>query len=842
MDRYDKLHYLWATIATMHIPNALTLMSFCLHTVLLAFLLTLIYPRPSFAQQYLFSLQHINVEDGLPVRQVSDVAQDNDGFIWISSRLGVHRFDGYSYKTYTNAYLNLPDRNAAHIVIDRQNRLWYSKWRSLGQPLGGVLSLDADSLVSFINLPGRKLPVEDIYSVHALGACNQEMLVVMKSGILYDYSTGWEEICRWPTPVQGAFTALKTQDGNYWVGNDHNVFRVIRGQIQKVSSLPAPDPAFINGIFERNGVPVFETFVSGKYIYHTLEGGAIAPLRIKGESSENITKILQFHLEYTVYTKEDSLVVRDTLGKLLYSVAFPGGPSFIKKPPFIKNTFLGSQSHLWIVTRNGLLKLSRQPNPFTIINPGIGVPGILKDGEQLWLSGDPDYLMKDLARGTKLANPFSYPATCFLKDQRGHIMIGTRNGLFDYTPDSLLSSVSARLKPERFKRFLAGKQIRILFQNPLTGNYWLAGSRPDDNIGEGYIFSLDQGRIDRPLLPDSLLGAGIRARQFLKGPEGIWLVTNKGLFLLDASTETLVNHYSREDGLPFDDFNHLYRDTLGIFWLASRGGGLIRWDRKSNQFQQFTTEQGLSHNCLYAVVEDGYGVLWLPSDFGLMAFDKGAFTTKVYLPKDGIALEEFNFSSYFQDHDGTLYFGGPAGITSFHPLNLQKIEEDTVPLKLTQVRVLEPEEERFQDRTPEFLKTGKLQMHPGDEVLEISLALLDFRDPVQNQFAYRIRGYQEQWIHTQNRTISLFGLPYGRYELVVKGRGALGNWNPVELTIPLHVRSPFYLQTWFIICTILLAIAIVGAGVGLRIRALKRGQERLEAEVKKRTRQLEAQN
>jgi len=815
-------------------------MSFCRYTVLLAFILTLIHIEASFAQQYLFSLRHINIEDGLPARQVSDVAQDNDGFIWISSRLGVHRFDGYSYKTYTNAYLNLPDRNAAHIVIDRQNRLWYSKWKSLGQPVAGVLDLNGDSLVSVIDLPGGKLAIEEIYSVHHLEPYRREMLIITKSGILYNYSTtGWQQICRWPTPVQGVFTALKTRDGNYWVCNGQKAFQVERGQIREVSHLPVRHQAFVNSIFERNGVPIFETDANDKFAYYTIEGSATVPFRIKGGSSEKITKTLHAHPEYTVYAKQDSLIVRDTLGKLLFSAAFPGGPSFIKKPPFIKNTFLDQQSNLWIATRNGLLKLSSKRNPFTIINPGIGVPGILKEGEQLWLSGDSNYLVKDLARGIKLANPLPYPATYFLKDQRGHIMIGTRNGLFDYTPDSLFSAVS---QPERFKLLLAGKQIRLLFQNPVTGNYWVAGIRPADNIGEGYIFDLGQGRISRPLLPDSLLGIGVRTRQFVQCPEGIWLVTNSGLFLLDASTETLVKHYSREDGLPFDDLYCLYREASGIFWLGSNGGGLIRWDRKNGHFRQFTTEHGLSNSHLYAVIEDDYGALWLPSDFGLMAFDKRSFTTELYLPQDGLALEEFNFSSYFQDHDGTLYFGGPAGITCFHPSDIHKMKEGPVPLKLTQARVLESEEDTFQDRTPEFLKTGKLQMYPGDEILEIDLALLDFRDPGQNRFAYRIQGYQEQWIHTNSRTISLFGLPYGRYELVVKGRGTSGGWNPVELSIPLHVQAPFYLQTWFIICMIFLAIATVWGGVNLRLRSLKKGQEQLEAEVKKRTRQLEEQN
>ena len=316
---------------------------------------------------------------------------------------------------------------------------------------------------------------------------------------------------------------------------------------------------------------------------------------------------------------------------------------------------------------------------------------------------------------------------------------------------------------------------------------------------------------------------------------GSGLVSNEGLFLIDAATETLIKHYSEEDGLPTNALKHLYKDASGIYWMTSSGGGLIRWDRERNDFRQFTTEHGLSNNYLYAVYEDDFENLWLPSDYGLMAFDKTSFTTKLYLPSDGIAHEEFNTHSHLQAEDGTLFFGGLKGITRFHPADLHEIEPKQRPLSLISVRVLVSEADQFENRTQGFKQTGRLQFKPDEKVIELDFALLDYQNIGSNQFAYRVKGYQEHWIYTKNSTISLFGLPYGQYTLEVKGQGASGQWNSTILQIPLEILRPFYLQSWFVVSVLLLITILVWASIRLRILALKRNQERLEMEVERRT-------
>ncbi|MCO6493754.1 MAG: response regulator, partial [Phaeodactylibacter sp.] len=97
----------------------------------------------------------------------------------------------------------------------------------------------------------------------------------------------------------------------------------------------------------------------------------------------------------------------------------------------------------------------------------------------------------------------------------------------------------------------------------------------------------------------------------------------------------------------------------------------------------------------------------------------------------------------------------------------------------------------------------------------------------------------DQWVYTSENKISINYLPYGRYNIKVKGRGAAGAWSEMLLSVPVWVKKPFYLQWWFLLAALVSGIGVIAAAIYWRINKLKRDRARLEAEVQKRTRQIE---
>ncbi|MCB9348885.1 MAG: hypothetical protein H6573_15455 [Lewinellaceae bacterium] len=73
---------------------------------------------------------------------------------------------------------------------------------------------------------------------------------------------------------------------------------------------------------------------------------------------------------------------------------------------------------------------------------------------------------------------------------------------------------------------------------------------------------------------------------------------------------------------------------------------------------------------------------------------------------------------------------------------------------------------------------------------------MDYESSADNQYAFQIEGYQDQWVYTGENKISIINPPYYRYAIKIKGRRASGAWSNDILNIPVYARKPFYLQ-WY---------------------------------------------
>ncbi|MCC7316985.1 MAG: histidine kinase [Bacteroidales bacterium] len=80
------------------------------------------------AQQ--LSWKHYTVNDGLLQSQVGKIFQDSRGFLWVSTRLGVSRFDGIHFENFTEKD-GLFSSWADEIVEDAENNIWISHGNGL---------------------------------------------------------------------------------------------------------------------------------------------------------------------------------------------------------------------------------------------------------------------------------------------------------------------------------------------------------------------------------------------------------------------------------------------------------------------------------------------------------------------------------------------------------------------------------------------------------------------------------------------------------------------------------------------------------------------------------------
>ena len=80
--------------------------------------------QPDVAQPYAASVKHYGPEQGLSHREVNAIFQDRQGFMWFGTKLGLNRFDGQKFTTYTKERNGLDFDDVQSIAQDAEGMLW----------------------------------------------------------------------------------------------------------------------------------------------------------------------------------------------------------------------------------------------------------------------------------------------------------------------------------------------------------------------------------------------------------------------------------------------------------------------------------------------------------------------------------------------------------------------------------------------------------------------------------------------------------------------------------------------------------------------------------------------
>ncbi len=312
-----------------------------------------------------------------------------------------------------------------------------------------------------------------------------------------------------------------------------------------------------------------------------------------------------------------------------------------------------------------------------------------------------------------------------------------------------------------------------------------------------------------------------------------WLLSDNGLYIMSKDSGVIARYGSSQSGkyyLPADNFRHYYRDNSGIYWLAT-AQGLIRWDRSAGKFELTSTEQGLPNNNLYAVYADRSQFLWMSSDHGIIQFHPNSGALRYFLSEDGITSNEFNRISHLQTKDGTIFFGGINGVTSFHPDELyfnpnEKSRSEVVLMSVKSLRAIDnmPQEELIQ----KYYSDGKIIIGPGYHLLNIEFSMPNYSANKGVTYSYMIEGLSHSWVHTKSPLVQLVGLTPGKYTLTIKARAGSGMISGKETKILIEVQLYFYQKIWFRLLCIGILILLVRIFMRLREKMLLNRQSELE--------------
>lgn len=96
-------------------------------TTLLLLLLLIVFQRIIIAQPHKPRFEHFTTDDGLTNNSVTHILQDKKGFLWISTRNGLSRYDGQMFKNIEyipGETTSLSDNEINYVLEDSKGIFW----------------------------------------------------------------------------------------------------------------------------------------------------------------------------------------------------------------------------------------------------------------------------------------------------------------------------------------------------------------------------------------------------------------------------------------------------------------------------------------------------------------------------------------------------------------------------------------------------------------------------------------------------------------------------------------------------------------------------------------------
>jgi signal transduction histidine kinase len=755
-------------------------------------------------QDYNINFSTYSEKDGLAGSIILDFHEDKKGFVWIATKDGISRFDGKTFKNFFQEKNDLHSNSCVFLSEDVNGYIWPAflskeenvnvhfhiyhplispdfQIKSIQEVYGDIMPFDA-SQIRFVTMFEHNI-----------------LYMTLKSGRIFKFDGSFTEIPS--NPICANMNIKKIEpNGDIWLHRYKTLIRInAKGELVEQESIfdsrnnlgsnkgkKWRTDYFQNEVFSHIIISPIDSLFNGLLDNHLKHR--------KISSTGNIVfsrKKSPLGKYYIVKTKTN-LILLDEEKRLIHDFTDALMAEFDGLN--IGAKYLLRKNQIWFENGKGFCIINYQLNPFrnylkepssnsvrgivrhkpesflvnaerglTEVNIGTGeinndIPkggtytwGLIKKSDGLYFSGYYGALISEY-NARKKEYRFIFPgenedvgrkAGGFLvpyKDKNDQVWVGTLNGLFLYDEkgDSLII----------FKRYNNHKSLKLASIN-----------------------------------------------HFFEDEKVIWLGTSNGLYVLDYE-KGITDFFEPTTDLPI---YHFYKDG-DLFWLATYGKGLVKWNRKTAEIEQFGKKDGFLNENLTAIYPDANNHLWIATEEGIVRFNKKTNAIHVFLESDGITHNEFNRGSHFQDEDGNIYFGGLNGVNVFHPDSLKETKESIHPFRITDYFELNNKTGVFEEKTSDIIEKGKIHLKPNIKSFKIHFELLNFQNTDQTRYAYKIEGFDENWTYQNENFIRINTLPQGDYALKIKAQSYQGLWMPEIISLPLTVEVPFYeMRSWRIL-------------------------------------------
>ncbi len=541
--------------------------------------------------------------------------------------------------------------------------------------------------------------------------------------------------------------------------------------------------------------------------------------------------------------------------------------------------FIDQAGLCWVMTEGAMNIIEKRPvksfhhfrhdplNPNTLSHSDIN--SILIDSEGiLWIGSGGPVLNRCTSFGTNFPEHFNrfpvfdklyYPnmIVSIAEGDPGSLWIGTYGGLFRFDKNTEEFSLFNHALIESFNDDLV---VDALYKDK-NGLLWI-GTR---NYGL-FIYSTESGQLARyghesnftDSLPmyfnydfceDKIGNIWIGNFAF-----GISMLEKEEISKIFTEDKPEFKRYRRSPGnsesLSSDQVIQIHQDKKNRIWIATTAG-LNLYDPDDDIFYSFDETYGLPDDCIFSILEDDHGNLWISTLKGICKIVlKDEYSGNIiagihaYGTYEGMDKPVFNEGSSFKSPEGWMYFGGVNGLTVFHP---DSIKENSVipPVYITNILVNDRD---LKDLGESILDTviyeaDLIELSYRQNFLAFEYVALNYLNTEKNHYKYFMEGLDDNWVDAGTRRYAEYrDLKPGEYTFRVQAANEDGLWNEEGASLGIIINPPWYNTMLAYLIYLMILVAAVYGYIQWRYRRLKRERDELDGLVKERTATIENQN
>ena len=817
---------------------------------ILFFFPLLFLPHNIFAQYGNVEFENLTKDDGLTVSWITGIVQDMDGFIWIGTSSGLHRYDGYNFKQYNNLS-NLQGAKGNNISLLYEDRNGRTLW--IGTSRVGLEKFDKNTerFTNYTHNPNDSASISGNYIYSIYMDSEGFLWVGTQSFGLNKFDEKNNKFFHYlhnPTDtnsiIRNTVSAIcEDHLKNLWIGTAGGLDRLDRntGIFRHYLHNPYDTSSLSNNsvhcIFEDKNNTIWIGTAEGLNKLICLNGDNYCFQRYFFNDIKNKNNISCIQQDSTgilwIGTFGEGLFVFDLVTEKFTNVKndINNDKSLISDRISRYAMIEDRSGILWIGTRHGISKFNRNKNNFNFYPFKEPIRGwsIFEDNTgNIWITGKEDFHVRDSSSTFKIIH-YKMPYKQFMEtsstvkgysDKAGVIWLGYESVLYNFD--------RAKGELKYFCNLLDTDYISRTSINIITED-------SDDILWVGTgcgLWSIDERRTnisrythdaDNPFS----LNSNRVFTCILEDENGaIWIsLPYIGLDKFDKKSGRFY-HYTHDplnsNSISSNEVSSVYDDGKGSLWIASTNG-LDKLNLATDTFEHFTEKDGIADRFTLYILPDNLGNLWIATNSGISKFNPNTKIFRNYDKRDGLKAVEF-YNIGFRSRKGELFFSGLKGVNYFFPESIK--ENNHIPaVVITSFKIFGKEAELDKSLT----KTKEITLSYKENFFSFEFAALEYTNPGKNQYSYKLEGVDKDWINSGTiRTAKYTNINPGEYVFRVKGSNSDGIWNEEGTSIIIIITPPWWATWWFRGCMIILIVGFVGFAFNKRLNSVKKERKAQE--------------